>query len=98
LKGHAFVVFESHRVAKRVVATIDGHKFQGKELRAKLTKEGVKPIETFYQEGYLSPDLPGQNSERSLIKYSNCDKMPFLLQQPAMWVAAKASIKEYEAA
>ncbi|KAE9378686.1 hypothetical protein N431DRAFT_292982, partial [Stipitochalara longipes BDJ] len=43
LKGHAFVIFETHRIAKKVVDAIDGQKFQGRQLRATLAKEGVEP-------------------------------------------------------
>ncbi|KAH8780407.1 hypothetical protein BGZ57DRAFT_726552, partial [Hyaloscypha finlandica] len=45
LKGHAFVIFETHRIAKKVVESIDGRKFQGRELRVTLAKEGVEPAE-----------------------------------------------------
>lgn len=60
LKGHAFIIFETHRVAKKVVESIHGHKFQGRELRATLAKEGVEPADTFHQyqqqHVYQSPD------------------------------------------
>lgn len=57
-KGHAFVVFDNHRMAKKVASAVDGHKFQGRDLRASLAKEGVEPKErlTVRQQGYLTPD------------------------------------------
>ena len=58
LKGHAFVVFESHRIAKKVVSAVDGHKYQSRELRATLAKEGVEPKQSTFQQGYPTPDYP----------------------------------------
>lgn len=77
LKGHAFVVFESHRVTKRFMAAIEGYKFQGRELRASLAKEGVEPTEMFHQEGYISPESSGCESESPSMMYSNLDERQF---------------------
>jgi hypothetical protein len=96
LKGHAFVVFESHRVAGRVVAAIDGHKFQGRVVRATLAKEGVEATETFHQQEYLS-NSPPQNFEGSSVVYSNTDKRQFLSYPPAMSVVEK-SVNKYQSA
>jgi hypothetical protein len=59
LKGHAFIIFETDYIAKKAVKAINGHKFQGRELRVTLAKEGVEPGETLYQQewhGYLAPE------------------------------------------
>jgi hypothetical protein len=44
-KGHAFAVLENHIVAKRVVERINGLKWQGRTLCARLAKEGVEERE-----------------------------------------------------
>ncbi len=98
LKGHAFVVFESHRVARRVVAAIDGHKFQGREIRATLAKEGVEPTETFRQQAYLSPDSPPQHSESPSMVHSSYDARQLSSQLTGMSVAVEGSMKEYQSA
>jgi hypothetical protein len=41
-KGHAFAVLESHAVAMRVVERINGLRWQGRTLCARLAKEGVE--------------------------------------------------------
>jgi RNA recognition motif-containing protein len=40
-KGHAFVVLETHEIARRLVGRLDKLKFQGRELKARLAKEGA---------------------------------------------------------
>ena len=42
-KGHAFAIFESHAIAKTVMHVVDGMRFQGRVLSARLTKEGAEP-------------------------------------------------------
>lgn len=78
LKGHAFVIFETHRIAKKVVESIDGRKFQGRELRVTLAKEGVEPAETFQQpqqqHGYLTPDSSGRLSESPSMTHGRLDE------------------------
>ncbi|KAI6715771.1 hypothetical protein JHW43_001718 [Diplocarpon mali] len=39
-RRHAFAVFESHLVAERTIARLNGLKWHGQELRAKFAKEG----------------------------------------------------------
>jgi RNA recognition motif-containing protein len=79
LKGHAFIIFETHRIAKKVVDAINGHKFQGRELRASLAKEGVEPAETVYQHqqqqqqqqqqpGYLAPEYKSESPSMTFVK------------------------------
>lgn len=46
-RGHAFVVFESHRVAKGMVGALDGLRWQGRCLAARFAKEGARPFERF---------------------------------------------------
>jgi len=77
LKGHAFVVFESHRVTKRFMAAIEGYKFQGRELRVSLAKEGVEPTETFHQQGYISPESSRRGSESPSMMHSSFDERQF---------------------
>jgi hypothetical protein len=83
LKGHAFVIFETHRIAKKVVESIDGRKFQGRELRVTLAKEGVDPAETFHQhqqqQGYLTPDSSSRFSESPSMTHGRVDER----QEPA---------------
>jgi hypothetical protein len=43
-KGHAFVIFDSQALAEHTVSSLDGSKFQGRSLGAKLAKEGVEPV------------------------------------------------------
>jgi RNA recognition motif-containing protein len=43
-KGHAFVVLETHEIARRLVGRLDELKFQGKELKARLAKEGADRV------------------------------------------------------
>jgi RNA recognition motif-containing protein len=83
LKGHAFVVFETHRIAKKVVDAIDGYKFQSRELRATLAKEGVEPTEIFSEQqyGYMTPDSSGQVSESPSIMQRNVDERNELTQK-----------------
>jgi RNA recognition motif-containing protein len=87
LKGHAFIIFETHRIAKKVVDAIDGHKFQGRELRATLAKEGVESAEIFHQHqqqhGYLTPDSTGRLSESPVMMHGNLAERP------------KAALKEH---
>jgi len=73
MKGHAFLVLESHRFAKEVVDAIDGQKLQGWELRAMPTKEGFEPAENFYSEqrGYLMPDSSGRKSKSGMQHLSD---------------------------
>ena len=40
-KGHAFVVLETHEIARRLVGRLNKLKFQGRELKARLAKEGA---------------------------------------------------------
>jgi RNA recognition motif-containing protein len=79
LKGHAFIIFETHRIAKKAVDAINGHKFQGRELRATLAKEGVEPAETVYQHhqqqeelqqqhGYLAPEYKSGSPSMTFAK------------------------------
>jgi RNA recognition motif-containing protein len=72
LKGHAFIIFETHRSAKKAVDAIDGHKFQGRELRATLAKEGVESAETVYQQqqqhGYLAPEYKLEDPSMTFLK------------------------------
>jgi len=42
-KGHAFAVFETHQIAKYVINTLHGQKFQGRVLNARFAKEGAEP-------------------------------------------------------
>lgn len=77
LKGHAFIIFETHSIAKKVVEAIDGHKYQGRELRATLAKEGVEPAENVYQQqqlqqpqqqGYLAPEYKSESPSMTFVK------------------------------
>jgi hypothetical protein len=92
LKGHAFIIFETHRIAKKVVDSIDGHKFQGRELRATLAKEGVESAGTFrqhrHQHGYLAPGSAGRLSESPVMIDGKTDERPeavFKEYREAQW-------------
>lgn len=41
-KGHAFATFYSPNIAKRVVDALDGKRYQRRDLKVRLTKEGVE--------------------------------------------------------
>ena len=76
LKGHAFIVFQTHRIAQKVVDAMDGYKLQGRQLRAVLAKEGVEPTETFHQQqnGYTTPDPSGRLSESPSMMYGQAEE------------------------
>jgi len=78
LKGHAFVIFDSHRIAKKVVDTIDGQRFQNRPLRATLAKEGVEPFEAFHQHqqqhGYLTPESSTRTSQSPSMPNGKVDE------------------------
>jgi hypothetical protein len=42
-KGHAFAILETHAIAKTVAKAIEGLRFQGRVLGARLAKEGAEP-------------------------------------------------------
>ncbi|PMD36996.1 hypothetical protein L207DRAFT_433688 [Hyaloscypha variabilis F] len=81
LKGHAFVIFETHRIAKKVVDTLDGQKFQGRQLRATLAKEGVEPFEAFHQHqqqhGYHTPDSSSRMSQSPSLAGGRVDEKEY---------------------
>ena len=62
-KSHAFLVFPTHEMAKAVVEYLDGRSFRGRELKAKLAKEGAEPSRIHRQqqprtESYLMSPPP----------------------------------------
>lgn len=44
VRGHAFATFYSATIAKRVVDNLDGKVYQRRELKVRLTKEGVESV------------------------------------------------------
>jgi hypothetical protein len=59
-RGHAFAVLESEHIARYVVKSLDGYRFQGRELRARFAKEGVESAAQYSTstEPHLMSPLP----------------------------------------
>jgi hypothetical protein len=52
--GHAFAVLGSEQLARAVIKSLDGLKFQGRVLSARLAKEGVEPSKHYPAAGESS--------------------------------------------
>jgi len=63
-KGHAFAVFETHQIAKRVINAVDGHRYNGKTLNARFAKEGAEPAKRHLSKGSADIHLISPSSDR----------------------------------
>ncbi|ESZ90811.1 hypothetical protein SBOR_8816 [Sclerotinia borealis F-4128] len=61
-KSHAFLIFKTYTMAKAIVDMLDGVNFRGRDLRAKLAKEGVDPREMSSMQSQSNVGLTARES------------------------------------
>ena len=67
-RGHGFAVLESYSLAKSVVKSLDGFKFQGRTLQARFAKEGVEPTTRQYlAQEELHPTMPSTGESQASV-------------------------------
>lgn len=75
MKGHAFVIFETHKLAAQAVDALNFYEYQGRRLHARFAKEGVEPIPVTNGAGYSYDSMVDVlNSSRRELKIIMVDE------------------------